>query len=516
MLYIESLELKLTSGNFFDGCSAKMSSLDTPTVNRHWAGELGSHMINVAADRGDGFEGSQNVTEQEGSVNIFEETYKYLRRSDPVTIDLRLFICSIESINTLRQELVCEFLLSANWLEKLNVCKVDDSGNVKWDAMWDPRIYFPNAVEMKSSLNKRIVSTDKLKGTVMIQWSYRVKGRFKCPFDITSFPFDDQVLRIHVSSYWSNRIIRFRQELSIGNNISSALANFADGGQWELQTYILSDVVQADYRCQSKEIREPLFQFHVHARRKYNYYLWNIAAMVNMISFLAFTSFAIDRSDIGKRLSVSLTLLLTVVAFKNFVSSILPKVSYLTLMDKYVLFNVAFIFLVAIQNAIVGRVAETNQAKYDLVFVFLSVVVYVLFQTTFIIVSILAVKKSRRRFTERFIGEFSIVKTLWRASEILNFPVRNGMQCTEFDTRTDEEVMNHSVSHSGQLPRKKYISKNTMRKCYSFFDSMPFQNMKLADQYIASPTLCLRKDFTTDSDSDDSEETFQVKGAFVS
>ncbi|XP_066913672.1 glutamate-gated chloride channel alpha-like [Clytia hemisphaerica] len=507
-----------------------MTRTENGSAAEQWEDQLASKMMesNMIHSKDNDFQGSKAEITQQNSVNVFEQTCKYLRRADPVTIDLRLFICSIESINTLRQELVCEFLLSANWLEKLDVCKVDDKGNVSWESMWDPRIYFPNAVEMKSSINKRIICTDNVKGTVMIQWSYRVKGRFKCPFDITTFPFDDQVLRIHVSSYWSNRVIRFRQELSIGNNISSALANFADGGQWELQTYILSDVVEpSDGGAFSKEIKEPLFQFHVHARRKYNYYLWNIAAMVNMISFLAFTSFAIERNDTGKRLSVSLTLLLTVVAFKNFVSSILPKVSYLTLMDKYVLFNVAFIFLVSVQNAVVGKVSEPSEKEYyDEVFLFLSTCIYILFQGGFVLVSVRAVKKSRCRFRERFIGEFSIIKTLWRASEILNFPVRNtnnGLTSTDIESQIDEEVLGQSVSHSGQLPRKKFemTADSAIRKCYSFFDALPFQNHNnnYSEPYLASPTLCLRKDFGTDSESDDSDETFQVRsvrGAFIS
>lgn len=508
-----------------------MTPTDGTCPVEHWDQKLTSKMIasNMMNTNDNDFQGSKAEITQQNSVNVYEQTCKYLRRADPVTIDLRLFICSIESINTLRQELVCEFLLSANWLEKLDVCKMDDKRNVSWESMWDPRIYFPNAVEMKSSINKRIICTDNVKGTVMIQWSYRVKGRFKCPFDITTFPFDDQVLRIHVSSYWSNRVIRFRQELSIGNNISSALANFADGGQWDLQTYILSDVVEpGDGGAFSKEIKEPLFQFHVHARRKYNYYLWNIAAMVNMISFLAFTSFAIERNDTGKRLSVSLTLLLTVVAFKNFVSSILPKVSYLTLMDKYVLFNVAFIFLVSVQNAVVGKVGPEVQEQYDIVFLYLSICIYFVFQGLFVVVSVRAVKKSRCRFRERFIGEFSIIKTLWRASEILNFPVRNGLSnVSDIEAKVDDETLGGRGSgggeHSGQLPRKKVgISDNARQKCYSFFDALPFQNHnnRYSEPYLASPTLCLRNTFGgTDSDSDDSEEGFNVKsvrGAFIS
>lgn len=462
--------------------------------------------------------GSNEVRDRRKS-EVVQEKMNYMCRKDQVIIDLRVFIYSIENINTLRQEMVCEFLLSANWFEKLTFYKRHPSGDIDWDQMWNPRLYFPNAVEMRSSLNKRVVFTDAVKKKIMIQWSYRVKGRFKCPFDITSFPFDDQVLSIHVSSYWSDSVVKFRQEMSIGNSISSALSNFADSGQWVLQQYILSDVMDMKDTKEtiSTEIREPLFQFHVHAQRKYNYYLWNIAAMVNMISFLAFTSFAIDRDDIGKRLSVSLTLLLTVVAFKNFVSSILPKVSYLTLLDKYVLFNVAFIFLVAIENAVVGKVGEDEQDKYDSAFLLVSIVVYVLYQTVFIIASIRAVKGSRAKFKERYIGEFSITQTLRRASEILKYPVLNGPNCYN-NTIPEEEVLAPSgyVSHSTQLPRKQYLRKTSSNRRFSFLDTI--QSSRCFDPHEVSPQLCFRKEnglLCSDTDSSE-EEQLQIKGTMVS
>ena len=458
----------------------------------------------------------QEVLERASKISHIVKR-KYIKRKEPVVIDLRTFIYSIENINTLKQEMVCEFLLSANWYEDFTHLPTIN-GELNWDKVWDPRLYFPNAIEMRSALTKRIVFTDEIHMKGMVQWSYRVKGRFRCPFDISAFPFDDQVLSIYVSSYWNDTVVKFRQEMTIGNNISNALSNFADSGQWELQKYILSDVSSSkgnkiNGKKFSKEIREPLFQFHVHARRKYNYYLWNIASMVNMISILAFTSFSIDRSDIGKRLSVSLTLLLTVVAFKNFVSSILPKVSYLTLLDKYVLFNVAFIFLVSIENALVGTISGSFQQSLDSAFLLVSIVVYLLFQTIFLIISIRIVKKSRAKFRERYIGEFSILHTLKRASEILKLPVRNGID--KLKHIGDDEIL-QSASHSDQIPRKQYIThKNSVQRKFSIMTESATESMQ-----VSSPTLFFRsvskESGLNGSDFESEEECLQLTGKTVS
>ena len=51
-----------------------------------------------------------------------------------------------------------------------------------------------------------------------------------------------------------------------------------------------------------------------------------------MILLLCFTSFAVSADEPADRLSVTVTLLLTAVAFKYVVSQSLPTISYLTLL----------------------------------------------------------------------------------------------------------------------------------------------------------------------------------------
>jgi heme/copper-type cytochrome/quinol oxidase subunit 2 len=61
------------------------------------------------------------------------------------------------------------------------------------------------------------------------------------------------------------------------------------------------------------------------------------------ICSLSFTAFAIPREDLGDRMSIVLTLLLTAVAFKLVIADSLPKVSYFTALDTYM--NAMFLLL---------------------------------------------------------------------------------------------------------------------------------------------------------------------------
>lgn len=76
-----------------------------------------------------------------------------------------------------------------------------------------------------------------------------------------------------------------------------------------------------------------------------------------LISSIATASFAINEDgtvmDTSSRLSLTLTLLLTAVAYKFVVAAILPQLSYVTLLDSYLWYCFAYLLLVAIENALI-------------------------------------------------------------------------------------------------------------------------------------------------------------------
>ena len=79
-----------------------------------------------------------------------------------------------------------------------------------------------------------------------------------------------------------------------------------------------------------------------------------------LITALTFLSFAVKAGAPGDRIQITLTLLLTSVAFIYHAQQFVPTVSYLTLIDKYILACVIFQFFMAIQNAISGLLSNSE------------------------------------------------------------------------------------------------------------------------------------------------------------
>ena len=112
--------------------------------------------------------------------------------------------------------------------------------------------------------------------------------------------------------------------------------------------------------------RYPLLHIYFIGQRWSAYFMWNIALPNFLLSVLVFTSFAIAQESLADRLSVTLTLVLTSVAFKYMVAQELPKISYLTLLDKYILLSFTFLALVGGQNTL-AAIVEQREGDFPIV-----------------------------------------------------------------------------------------------------------------------------------------------------
>merc|ERR1712039_458673 len=89
------------------------------------------------------------------------------------------------------------------------------------------------------------------------------------------------------------------------------------------------------------------------------YYVWNSLFLSALITSLGTLVWAVPYTQLGHRLSLDLTLLLVSVAFKQVLASVVPQgISYLTLLDIYVLCSMAFTTLAAVMHALVATVLQ--------------------------------------------------------------------------------------------------------------------------------------------------------------
>ena len=331
---------------------------------------------------------------------VDEESASIGRKTNKVVlVNVRISISSVADIDTVKQEFTCEFFLAATWEEPALKGRYN-AADVDWENKWDPRIYFVNAVEIKNMQRKHKLIRISGSPYPIVQLSYRVAARFKTLFSLRNFPFDHQTLKIEISSKWSDLAVQFDKAPNIPCVLSCS--NFLGREEWDLLDHVITRASStSEDSLKVSLITYSVYTFDFNIRRKYSFYLTNIVFMMFLIALLSFSSFFVNPANTGERLGVILTLLLTAVTFKFVVSQSLPPVSYLTMLDWYVLTSVVFIFLVAMENSLIAKIqTKENQVRADNISWGVAWLTFTAIHVGFLIKSIMIVRTVNRQLED--------------------------------------------------------------------------------------------------------------------
>jgi len=233
--------------------------------------------------------------------------------------------------------------------------------DIDWPNEWHPRIVFFNALEIEKMQKNHYLFYEEGNEIPFALETYRIKGSFRENLELWDFPLDYQELTITLMSDWTNKLVEFEKDLKKADTIRPE--TFTADQEWFLCRHVVTESTSTVKTEGSSANDYPLYHIRCNVKRKNGYYLWNIAMIIFLIDMLSFCSFSVDVSEPSDRLSVTLTLLLTAVAFKFVVSQSLPTISYLTLLDKYVLSGLVFLCCMAIQNAVVAVIPSPDDQK---------------------------------------------------------------------------------------------------------------------------------------------------------
>jgi len=98
------------------------------------------------------------------------------------------------------------------------------------------------------------------------------------------------------------------------------------------------------------------------ARRHLGFYIGKAFVSVAIIVFMSWVVFWIGTENVGPRLSVAVTSMLTLVAYRFLLGQKLPPVSYLTRLDYFLLGSTVLVFIALIQVALTGAMSEEGRA----------------------------------------------------------------------------------------------------------------------------------------------------------
>ena len=282
-------------------------------------------------------------------------------------------------INLVEQKFVCELKFEAVWdvpeLGKLyDTLKEEHTGKKKFglvvneersnqykgffrlvddktdEQYFAPRIHFKNCVE--STRDEQWFSASRWsKECPEVTWNRKFTGVFQEVMELERFPFDVQDLNITLESGWERGCPENNGVLLVKNPrkksvVSFTPRDFVQSSEYRLDRYIYFEVGETDPASSSSGYVYSKINMNLAVTRRAGFWISNILVPFFFVSTSMLTSYAVEPHLIADRMSIVLTVMLAMVAFKYAITERLPAISYATIIDLYVLFCFSFGFVV--------------------------------------------------------------------------------------------------------------------------------------------------------------------------
>jgi uncharacterized membrane protein len=219
--------------------------------------------------------------------------------------------------------------------------------------VWNPRIQFVNQQKVWTTFPEVVEISPG--GDVVYQ--QRVWGAFSQPLELRDFPFDNQVFRIQLGSAgYTLQEVRLIPDINGRNGISNKFS-LAD---WDIVTW---NVKAVEFTPNDKDDSFAAFQLEIEATRRYVYFIIKVIIPLFLIVMMSWVVFWIDPKESGTQISVAITTMLTLIAYRFAVSSDLPKVSYLTRLDYFILGATLLVFTSLIEVVVTSTYAKIGNIE---------------------------------------------------------------------------------------------------------------------------------------------------------
>ena len=268
----------------------------------------------------------------------------------PTKVHFVVFVLDIDAIDDANQNFMTNVFIRLQWKDKRLANPQGATRKIRLEEAWNPQIILANrqGIVSRSLPDVLLVSPD---GTVTYRQRY--SGLVSQPLQLKGFPMDKHRFTIQfISSAHTADELEFVAGTSIGDSpfIGGTIATVLSLPDWKVLSY---KALALPFQP-VEEIRFAGFAFQFEAERYVPYYLWQVLLPLSVVVMMSWTSFWIQRSQPGVRIAVATSSILTLIAQRFVLASLLPRLPYMTRMDYFTVGSTLLVFL-----ALLGVVATS-------------------------------------------------------------------------------------------------------------------------------------------------------------
>src|SRR5467141_120168 len=277
--------------------------------------------------------------------------------SGPTQISVGIWVADISNIDSAQQTFTAEIAVVLRW--KDSRLAHTGKGIVRYplEQIWHPRVGIVNETNSVSRKMPDSVEVDP-DGTVTSRQRYA--GAFTQPLRLQSFPFDRQTFRIQLVAvrYQSNEVMFVPDQVWIQDGLKGAggISPSVTLPDWTIEKWELKPLVYA----LAPRHQYSGYAFEFTASRNVQHYILKVILPLVLIVMMSWSVFWIDPNTSNSQISIAVTSMLTLIAYRFAVDSQLPRLPYMTRLDAFIFTSTLLVFSSLIE-VLVTTILDNNK-----------------------------------------------------------------------------------------------------------------------------------------------------------
>ena len=252
-------------------------------------------------------------------------------------VEVKIYLIDIDGVDNVEQSFMANLTLVMQWHDPEQAHQGPDSIEKNLKDIWHPRLQILN----QQRLVKTFPESVEVRPDGQVIHRQRLWGSFSQPLNLRDFPFDKQRLEVQVGN------ISFgTQKISLSASPDSGISDNLTIPDWKILQW---DFAAKELKFDNEMSPLPGMVFSMEVERDTNYFKYKVILPLILIVMMSWLVFWIDASLTGSQISVAVTAMLTMIAYRFALAGMIPRLPFLTTMDFFVIASTIMVFLAMVE-----------------------------------------------------------------------------------------------------------------------------------------------------------------------
>ena len=302
---------------------------------------------------------------------------------EPTEVQIGIYIVDVDEVNSADQSFAASVYYEAHWKNLFLRHKGPGPMHRGVTEVWTPRLTIVGQQNIWRSFPE---SVDIYPDGECV-YRQRVWGHFSQPLELRDFPLDKQVLTIHIVAVGLKEEHVKMVPMAKEGKTGSGLAKKFSVPDFNVLSW---SAEPTPYVALEGESGTAGFTMQIHVARGPTYYVLKVIIPLCLIVIMSWAPRWINPEQIGTNIGVSTTSFLTLVAYLFAITVLLPRVSYITRLDRFIFLSTLMVFFGLIHTVVntallssdkktrMEQVERWSRAVYPVVLIIVVVVSFLL------------------------------------------------------------------------------------------------------------------------------------------